>query len=709
MSLTDAQKASRNFKKLTGVAETNISRDFFEESFSSNINVLMNDVWQEADLIPATAPVLVADAVSGIVQYKEDLVLTAVAGTTNSFQNDLLKDAIPFNFGDGSYVYSLKDSLGNAINFGQGDWLVDPVAGVVSFYGSVPSNMPPKISFYKYIGNKGLSSINELDYRSLASETVSRTIYLATTGNDTTGDGSVGNPFFSVHRALKDIKPSIYGVFVYIKMAYGDYDYSALGDITIDKMGEKSTISIRNIDNTNTLTYKSLGTPITGNFVDVQTNPNRHTVSVNPTWTVDSLVGKWVKVNSVHSGTTPSDDYKYLPIVANGADWVETPVNASWADSNKWDSFEIVEHKTTVNLGSNNIFITKDAVSIAFYRMTLQTTGNISSGYNVAVNSRKSVPVNMYLKNVGIAASDFTVPATQFDTCSIVVTNYIYARHIASSSVNSSTTDIAITCLDSDFISIGSCAIRLMAGSKSYTGIKSYSKPFLSDNYFINCLYAVNVGSSKDSILYSSFNFRDVDYFIYAFQNHNISSYNGLYGGFYDISFITEPGVARITLDGTTEADNYYDAETGLNALAIAPDAKKFMKTLVQVTTTEMNALTDMTEGSEVYNTTEHASYYYDGTNWIVPNMTGKVDIVTSSTSIQNHSTVISNGASVLTHTLPAVAGITGRIYTIKNISSYSCILDADGAETIEGSLTAVIPSKASFTLQAYSGGWLLI
>jgi hypothetical protein len=84
--------------------------------------------------------------------------MTAVAGTTNSFYLASLKDSIPFNYGDGSYNYVIKSSTDTVIPFGQGDWIVNNAAGTLTFYGSVPSNMPPKISFYQYVGAKGAAN-----------------------------------------------------------------------------------------------------------------------------------------------------------------------------------------------------------------------------------------------------------------------------------------------------------------------------------------------------------------------------------------------------------------------------------------------------------------------------------------------------------------------------------------------------------------------
>ena len=87
-----------------------------------------------------------------------------VAGIDNAFYLLDLKDAIPFNFGDGSYNYQLKNNLNDSIPFGLGDWIVDNDAGVVTFYSTVPPNMPPRITFCKYIGLKGLSGVsNKVD------------------------------------------------------------------------------------------------------------------------------------------------------------------------------------------------------------------------------------------------------------------------------------------------------------------------------------------------------------------------------------------------------------------------------------------------------------------------------------------------------------------------------------------------------------------
>jgi hypothetical protein len=160
MSLTVQSIANALFKKLQGKGSTNDARQFFEEPRDGRGAVFLSQVVAQSDLIPTTAPGGADQVVTGVVKRWVDLVLTAVPGVSNSFYSDNLKSCIPFNFGDGSYNYTLKDSTGATIPFGQGDWLVDTDAGTVTFYGTVPGNMPPKISFYQYVGTFGAVGAN---------------------------------------------------------------------------------------------------------------------------------------------------------------------------------------------------------------------------------------------------------------------------------------------------------------------------------------------------------------------------------------------------------------------------------------------------------------------------------------------------------------------------------------------------------------------
>lgn len=155
MALTAAQQALVTFKKVLGKASTGLGFDFFEEASTSRPAVILSQIWAQSDLIPNTAP----GSSAGVVEVWTDEPTTAVLGASNAFQSPNLIDAIPFNFGDGvSYNYALKDGLGNSIPFGVGNWVVDPDSGTITFYSTVPANMPPTISFFKYVGTKGAAA-----------------------------------------------------------------------------------------------------------------------------------------------------------------------------------------------------------------------------------------------------------------------------------------------------------------------------------------------------------------------------------------------------------------------------------------------------------------------------------------------------------------------------------------------------------------------
>lgn len=156
MSISPEVLAHILFKKTLGKGSTNNDREFFEEPFNGKTSISTDQIWTESNLIPPVAPALSNNQINGIIQFKKDVLLTAVPGTQSSFQSNDLIDVIPFNFDpNGSYNYILKDSNNALIFFGFKDWIVDGDTGILTFYKDIPSNMPPKISFYKYIGTKG--------------------------------------------------------------------------------------------------------------------------------------------------------------------------------------------------------------------------------------------------------------------------------------------------------------------------------------------------------------------------------------------------------------------------------------------------------------------------------------------------------------------------------------------------------------------------
>jgi hypothetical protein len=152
-----AQIADILFKKGLGLGTAWSGFPFFSEPLKGRVFVVPTQIWKDADLIPinVTAP----HVSQGVIQRVNNYPLVQVGGTTQAFSGALLVDAIPFNWGTGTgYNYDIRDSTSTQITFGTNDWIIDTEAGILSFNSSVPSNMPPTISFYRYSGAKGLPS-----------------------------------------------------------------------------------------------------------------------------------------------------------------------------------------------------------------------------------------------------------------------------------------------------------------------------------------------------------------------------------------------------------------------------------------------------------------------------------------------------------------------------------------------------------------------
>lgn len=156
MSITSAQQADALFKASLGVPNPKPLGQFFEQPGIAAPVVLPDSIWAEAGLIPKIAPTLGNQETSGVVKKWVDLPLTLVAGSTQAYTDFNLKNIIPFNFGDGtSYNYTIKGSDNSAIPFGTNDWVLQN--NVLTFYAGISGLiMPPKITFYEYVGKLGL-------------------------------------------------------------------------------------------------------------------------------------------------------------------------------------------------------------------------------------------------------------------------------------------------------------------------------------------------------------------------------------------------------------------------------------------------------------------------------------------------------------------------------------------------------------------------
>lgn len=552
MALTTDQKASKNFKKLIGKGESTTSKAFYEEPLSGRMTILPSQIWDQESEIPSTAPALAPDAISGVVQYKEDLVLTAVPGTTNAFYHADLQNAIPFDYGDGSsYLYTIKDSTDSPIAPGQGDWVVDTEAGILSFYSSTPSNMPPKISFYRYVGTVGLQTA---DYRSLAVETANRTIYLATTGDDETGDGTSGSPFFSLHRAFKDIKPNLGNKVITIKCDKGTYDYSSLGDLTIDKIGvlEREQIIITHNEASVIASFNTLS--VSGNFDNSSTKFFTQTDS-GKSWTPNDYIGKFVKIMSLHAGTLPSIDLKtdetLYPIASNDA----TSLNCAQYRNNgksNFNAYELFENGIVFNMGTNAIKIGDVSTSWTAVKITTELIESLPTQKYQIFNNSHIIHSNKSQITNGFMAYSFV--NSNGDSISV---------SIFKSSVNYSSSFYGIVTEYGD----------LTWESSIYNGqgyVIANKKLNMQHGMFLTANYPIL--PTGDVGLAGNFQFDSNALFhILPLPSSKCLDYNST----QPINYINEPVIGRVSFDFASEIDNYYDAESGFNYLLIAPDASK--------------------------------------------------------------------------------------------------------------------------------------
>jgi len=196
------------FKQFTGVAATQLDQQFSNEPYRSIKNIFSRDIFIEE--VPTQAPVSIydldnssnwVDSVNALpsvdsissdtfsqlypdskLEFYKNVELTAVPGSNSrvwykldTSNNNILQDTINFKFDDinSSYLMRIKYKpatvyINNPINSYPLFWVLDNQSGYLQFYSTtvqllananIPTN-PPKISFYKYVGKKGLLNLD---------------------------------------------------------------------------------------------------------------------------------------------------------------------------------------------------------------------------------------------------------------------------------------------------------------------------------------------------------------------------------------------------------------------------------------------------------------------------------------------------------------------------------------------------------------------
>ena len=194
------------FKQFTGVAATQLDQQFSNEPYRAIKNIFSRDIFIEE--VPLEAPISIynldnsgawIDSSGSLpsvnsgntfsqvypdskLEFYKNIELTAVPGSNSrvwykldASNNNILQDTINFKFDDinSTYLMRIKYNNGavyvnNPINSYPLFWVLDNQSGYLQFYSTtaqlaananIPTN-PPKISFFKYVGKKGLLNLD---------------------------------------------------------------------------------------------------------------------------------------------------------------------------------------------------------------------------------------------------------------------------------------------------------------------------------------------------------------------------------------------------------------------------------------------------------------------------------------------------------------------------------------------------------------------
>lgn len=431
-------------------------------------------------------------------------------------------------------------------------------------------------------------------------QVTSQSFYISTTGSDLTGDGSAANPYYSIQRCLKDMKPQRNVHNTYIYCAAGTYDMSTQGPIHIQcRTLGTGQLFIMPADASIANWYTQLDAG--GSF---DTNTDCVHTDTDKSWSTDQWVGKFVRISSVKSGSLPTEGtettYRNIPIIRNGANWVECAY--TFNNNENWNAYTIVEPAVKITIDNNTLSFIGSVVirSIAFTK----TTGGYISDESGAYSASPSI---ISFTNSSIISTSTTAGGTRLTSATFTSCAISCARDFPISSLDYS----AFHCSYSSATSIKAGYLRKMKNSiardsganKGYftavSTINESRRPYIlfsGKNKFIGFLQVVQLnGALKNgdvcfevaNTTYCGLEFDSVNYFI------NCKSKNLVVSSDYPITFGSEPSIARLTFSGSAAATEYFNARYGLNALAIAPAAYNFV-------THDTFENTDVDTGTEV-------------------------------------------------------------------------------------------------------------
>jgi hypothetical protein len=405
--------------------------------------------------------------------------------------------------------------------------------------------------------------------------------YISATGNDSTGTGLIGAPYFSLKRALLDIPEYSINCSHIIYCADGTYDFSALGDLIINKkmiLGSSScSIKICSQSNINSaFTIVDSGTFQA--LTDLDSNIH---IDTSKSWTGNEHEGRFLRIKTMNSGSLPNNGdgvsytYRIIPILKNGTNYLETGF-VSLGSSQDIADYDIVDHNVVFNFGSNYINVTDDSYgTLNIMGVRINSTGNYNVGYNHTVRNAH-MPFWAGVYNCALNIRRYEAIDGYLITSYLSVTQGYCDINVVDGGVFKTSYNTSGVQKFSSNGDIRDAVFWNVASNKDVNMIfinnQVENDPAFSGHLkFINIQSAFNAGNCTFSggTLPSKLYFDTVDFLFDCTYFHGKIIRSSSEG--YPI-FKNEPAIGRITYDGVNSTEEYFDLENSFNALCIAPD-----------------------------------------------------------------------------------------------------------------------------------------
>ena len=212
------------------------------------------------------------------------------------------------------------------------------------------------------------------DRRVSAPVAAAQTVYVRTTGNDVTGDGTVANPFLTIERAVKaiplDTDAQLWTIDVRENATFTlpDSVYAPTANgILIDGLNIANWLLIDS-ETVTAVTWDSM----TGAVGTANQNGRRVTVALNP-WVAGALRGAYIEMTGGH--LNGSAGYVY----DNGTNWIQFDLNSENFGGalglNIGDTFDLYEPATKLDTSANSRYYDGN---VSFSNADMDLSGGIT-------------------------------------------------------------------------------------------------------------------------------------------------------------------------------------------------------------------------------------------------------------------------------------------------------------------------------------------